>query len=248
MKTRYIHLNIIIFYLFFLLGFGLGNISIANCMLKENKLISINNKNMLPLDPRDWIPYFEKTKDANEPRDTLKIGLEYLKKEHKKAGLAVDLGAGTGRDTLYLLKNHWKVLAIDYSQKAIDILLTRVKNTKLNNLEVQVADMTQIILPKSINLVNASYSLPFIKPKDFPTVWKNIVQRIPQEGLFTGNFFGSEDDYARYKNVTILNKSQVYALFKGFKILYIHEDKGYSPDSTGANKQWDVWNVVAIKT
>lgn len=115
----------------------------------------INHLDLPSSAPDDWIPYLEKTKDACEPRETLKIGLGYLKKQNV-IGLAVDLGAGTGRDTLYLLKNHWRVLAVDYSQQAIAILLSRVNKQKLAKPMVQIVDISQATLPKSIDLLNAS--------------------------------------------------------------------------------------------
>lgn len=206
----------------------------------------INHLDLSSSAPDDWIPYLKKTKDACEPRETLKIGLEYLKKQNV-IGLAVDLGAGTGRDTLYLLKNHWRVLAVDYSQQAIDILLSRVNKQKLAKPMVQIVDISQATLPKSIDLLNASYSLPFVKPANFPDVWQNLVKRIRPGRLFAGSFFGPKDDYAHAKNITILNKSQIHNLFTGFEILYIHENKEYAVDSTGVKKQWDIWNVVAVK-
>jgi tellurite methyltransferase len=84
----------------------------------------------VPSEPDVWFYYLEKTKKAEGPRDTLKKALEILTNKDKSPGFAVDLGAGTGRDTLYLLNSHWEVLAIDFSQHAVDILTERAKNLK----------------------------------------------------------------------------------------------------------------------
>lgn len=127
------------------------------------------------------------------------------------------------------------------------MLAARAKAQKLDQLEVQVADFTKMLLPNSIDLLNASYSLPFISPDKFSGVWDKLTQRIATGGLFTGNFFAPEDDYARYKNITVFTQTQLDALFIGFKFLYLVEDKEVSPDSTGVKKQWDIWQIVAIK-
>lgn len=52
--------------------------------------------------------YYENTKDAL-PHKNLK---EFIKINNKQ-GKAIDLGCGAGRDTVFLVKNNWNVLAID---------------------------------------------------------------------------------------------------------------------------------------
>ena len=52
--------------------------------------------------------YYENTKDAL-PHKNIK---EFIKISDKQ-GNAIDLGCGAGRDTVFLVKNNWNVLAID---------------------------------------------------------------------------------------------------------------------------------------
>lgn len=52
--------------------------------------------------------YYENTKNAL-PHKNVK---DFIKLE-KKVGKAIDLGCGAGRDTVFLIKNNWNVLAID---------------------------------------------------------------------------------------------------------------------------------------
>ena len=66
----------------------------------------MNNKGMI--DMSDIKKYYEKTKNAL-PHENLK---EFLKIENKQ-GKAIDIGCGAGRDTVFLIKNNWSVLAID---------------------------------------------------------------------------------------------------------------------------------------
>jgi tellurite methyltransferase len=104
-----------------------------------------------------------------------------------------------------------------------------------------------MLLPDSIDLVNASYSLPFISPNDFPVIFKKIRKRIVKGGIFAGHFFSPEDDYARFENVTSVNCSELDNMFKKFNILFFNLNAERSPDSTGNEKQWGVWNIVAEK-
>ena len=61
--------------------------------------------------------------------------------------MAADLGAGTGRDTLFLLKQGWNVLALDAEQLSIDIILNRVDVSYNNNFE------SEMMLPNELESV-----------------------------------------------------------------------------------------------
>ncbi len=66
----------------------------------------------------EWARYYDATGD--EPRETLLDALERF----TAPGVAVDLGCGTGRDTVELLRRGWKVVAVDSEEEAIRRLRT----------------------------------------------------------------------------------------------------------------------------
>lgn len=57
-------------------------------------------------------------------------------KTFKEKGLTeiLELGAGQGRDTMFFAKNGIRVLALDYSQSAVNILIKKSKKLKLDKL------------------------------------------------------------------------------------------------------------------
>ena len=65
---------------------------------------------------RPWSRYYAAA--GQDPRETLLAALERFDAEGR-AGLAVDLGCGTGRDTFELLRRGWRVLAIDAQSEAL---------------------------------------------------------------------------------------------------------------------------------
>ena len=73
--------------------------------------------------------YYENTADAN-PNYIVKKFIE-LKIE---PGNAVELGCGAGRDTIYLIKNGWNVLAIDREdiEPRIKTKLSKKNRSSLN--------------------------------------------------------------------------------------------------------------------
>ena len=125
-----------------------------------------------------WFNYHKATKNVTVPSKTLTVGLGLLPDQETK--IAVDIGAGSGKDTLHLLDQGWRVTAIDYSENAIKIIEKRVSDKKRQYLQTQIADFSTMSLPKNIDLVNASCSLPFCKQEEFDQVWANIVTHLKQ--------------------------------------------------------------------
>ena len=81
---------------------------------------------------RRWGRYFDCAGD--DARPTLLDALDRF----AEPGLAVDLGAGTGRDTAELLRRGWSVIAIDGEREAIDRLLA-LAGGESPQLETRVA-------------------------------------------------------------------------------------------------------------
>lgn len=195
----------------------------------------------------NWESYYQDTLTIKEPRKTVLLADKYFQIE-KKIGCAVDLGAGTGRDTLFLLEQGWHVLAIDGEETSIDILLKRVDPSKHSDLEVMVATFSKMNLPNDIDLINASFSLPFCQPKEFSQCWEYIVDHLSVGGRFSGQFFGEKDAWATRSDLTIHSHEEILQLFeKQFDIEYFCIEEGLIPGANGKMKQTHVYHVVAKK-
>ena len=197
--------------------------------------------------PIAWVTYINQTKEAKTPQKTLVLALNIYRGKNLKPGYAVDLGSGTGKDTLYLLNKGWQVVAVDFSAKAITILRTRAEENNFIKLQTQIADFKQMQLPPNLDMINATYSLPFVEPQHFLQVWQDVNQHLRPGGFFVGNFFGPTDDFAKDNSMTLLNKQQILCLFKDYKIHYLNERKLYANQVKGKRKYWDIWDVVAEK-
>lgn len=196
----------------------------------------------------EWNDYYEHTLHASKPHHTLQIAIRNFKIEGKSSGLAVDLGTGTGRDALFLLKNGWHALAIDNEQQALDIVLNRAAQDNLYNLETHLSSFADMILPDDIDLVNASLSLPFCPTKAFPTCWKNIIDHLAINGRFAGHFFGEKDEWASKGSLSTFSYEEVLLLFKNdFEIEYFRIEEGSDKTAEGSIKYWHIFHVVAKK-
>ena len=114
-----------------------------------------------------------------------------------KPGIAIDLGCGAGRDTALLIKNNWKVIAID-KKDISEYIKEKLTKEELSRLKVIKSELETVKLEKN-NLIVANNSLSFCSKKLFNNMWKNIVESIECNGYFLGTFFGEKDTWASYK-------------------------------------------------
>jgi SAM-dependent methyltransferase len=203
----------------------------------------ITSKNFNP----DWSEYY-KAVAGRPPRQTIITALNHFEAEEPletRYRFAVDLGCGEGRDTVFLLKHGWYVLAIDDQPKAFEYLLSRPDLEGHYLLETRVARFEETSWPET-DLINASNSLPFCSPESFPKLWKQIVHSIRQNGRFAGQFFGERETLAKYTTLTHHTDKQVKKLFQNFKIEYFEETEQDKQTPFGY-KHCHMFHVVAQK-
>ncbi len=195
----------------------------------------------------DWSSYY-KNKSNLIPRDTLLKTLELYDRENEDEAqhIANDIGCGHGADTLELLKRGWKVNAFDSESEGLLILKESVNNNWLDRLTIFNQKFENIIMP-DCNLVNASYSLPFCSPDNFKELWNKILICIKNNGRFTGNFFGENDEWSFNKKMTFHCKKEIAELFDNFNVEYFHERDEDGATAEGTPKHWHVFSVIAKK-
>ena len=185
--------------------------------------------------------YYESTADAN-PNYIVKKFIE-LK---IGPGNAVELGCGAGRDTIYLIKNGWNVLAID-REDIESRIKTKLSKEESNQFKFLKQKFEKIELEKN-NLVIANFSLPFCNKNNFKELWNKINDSILKDGYFVGNFFGNNDEWKSIKEeMTFLTREQVIELFENFKIIEFIEVEKDDFTGLGKMKHWHIFNVIAKK-
>ncbi len=196
---------------------------------------------------RDWSAYYNAVVNR-PPRDTLLAALERFDAEESatQSRFAVDLGCGEGRDTVELLRRGWRVLGIDGEQEAIARLLSR-PDINPERLETQVTRFEEVILPDSVDLVNASFSLPFCPPEHFPSLWEKIVASLASGGRFCGQLFGDRDSWAIYTSMNHHTREQVEVLLQPFEVEVFEEEDHPGKTALGEDKHWHLFQIVARK-
>ncbi|MDJ0571884.1 MAG: class I SAM-dependent methyltransferase [Pleurocapsa sp. MO_192.B19] len=195
----------------------------------------------IPTLKRDWKAYYNAV--ANRPpRKTILTALAAF----KQPGFAIDLGCGDGRDTVEILRQNWKVLAIDKEPDAIARLLSR-SNLNTWQLTTQIISFEQLQLPKSVNLINASFSLPFCPPEAFPTLWNQIFNSLVTGGRFCGHLFGERDSWGNSELINNFTRSQLETLLKPYAIELLEEEEHPGQTPLGEDRYWHIFHIVARK-
>jgi membrane dipeptidase len=207
----------------------------------EADVAKITHGNWLRVLERTWSPwrrYFEHAGD--DPRATLLDALARF----EQPGHAVDLGCGTGRDTLELLRRGWRVHAIDAEQEAIDRLTARA-GVADGRLTTEVARFEDARWPVC-DLLNASFALAFCPPSRFAELWERIVDSLPPGGRFAGQLYGDRDERAG-SGGTVHTREQVGELLAPFEVELLEEVEAPGATVTGRPRHWHVFHVVARK-
>ncbi|WP_019503782.1 class I SAM-dependent methyltransferase [Pleurocapsa sp. PCC 7319] len=190
---------------------------------------------------RDWKAYYDIVADR-PPRKTILTALAAF----EQPGIAVDLGCGAGRDTVEILRQNWAVLAIDREPDAIHRLLAR-PNLNTLQLTTQIVGFEEVQLPKSVDLINASFSIPFCSPEVFPTLWNQIFNSLVTGGRFCGHLFGDRDSWGNSELINCFTRSQVETLLKPYEIELLEEEEHPGKTPLGEDRDWHIFHIVARK-
>jgi len=191
----------------------------CNCAVSAEPTVSTSNKY--------WEAYF-KSKLRDPPAGFVVVALNALKQNNADK-IAIDLGCGVGHETLELLKKGYRVIAIDSQPQAFDYMkqLPNLQQFQ-SQLKTKVSSFENLNFAElpEVDMIVASFSLPFMKPDDFNRVWTQVKGKIKPGGYFVGNFFAPDFSFFAEKfrhSMTFHNKLEAIALFNGFEIVGFQE-------------------------
>ena len=186
--------------------------------------------------------YYNNT-EADTPKKNVKYFVDNISPTF---GKAIDIGCGSGNDSVYLIKNGWSVVSID-KENVGERISKRLDAEEQKRFKFQQQNFNDMKLEKA-DLIVANYSLPFCNNEKINYVWKNIVNSIRTNGYFVGNFFGIKDSWNKAEsNMTFFTKEQVLNLFDEFDIIKFNEVEKEGLTGLGNMKHWHIFNVIAKK-
>jgi len=183
-----------------------------------------------------WEGYYKATHER-EPHALLVTALTYVKERER----ALDLGAGAGRDTRFLLAQGFKT--VDVVEQGTDAL-----HYLPSEATVATVSFSEHTYPsEAYNLVNAQFSLPFNPPDSFEDVIAKIKKSLKAGGVFTGQFFGKEDGWAEDETMTFHTKEDVEHLLNDLEIFFLEESQEKGKTAIGGEKNWHIFNFIVQK-
>lgn len=189
-----------------------------------------------------WQSYFERTKD-NPPRALLVAALPFV----TRRDAALDLGAGALNDSRYLLEQGFRhVTAIDNDPVAQAVAKTFPKD----RFTYGIASFEHFAFPENAyDLVNAQFSLPFIRPDRFDAVLGKILRALRPSGIFTGQLFGDRDTWnAPGRNMTFHTHEEATRLLSTLEMLRFEEEEKEGSTALGEQKHWHILHFIAKKS
>lgn len=175
-------------------------------------------------DALDWAANYQKG-SGRTTRPLLKGALKHAGAGNTKMPRqAIDLGCGNGTETIILLVQGWRVLAIYGESTTITQLRSKVPAEAADRLETRVATFEDIGDLPPADLIYTSLSLPFCHPQHFKSLWMKIVNSITSGGWFASNFFGINDSWTVHDDMTFHTEAQVRKVLEPFEIAYFHEE------------------------
>ncbi|MCL2063947.1 MAG: class I SAM-dependent methyltransferase [Candidatus Cloacimonetes bacterium] len=161
-------------------------------------------------------------------------------------GFAVELGCGSGIDTILLANNDWKVLSIDSNSEGFNNIEKKVDMKIIQNIEIKNDYFENIEIPEA-DLIYSYMSLPFCCKNNFFVIWEKITKAIKTNGRIVVSLLGINDDWGQEPDMTFLTKEQVYDLLNDFSIEYFEEINFIGKSVLCNTKKWHKFEIIAKK-
>lgn len=190
-----------------------------------------------------WKRYYANTGER-PPRKTLLLALERFAGEGLQGGQAIDLGCGSGRDTIAMLRQGWRVLAIDAEPEAFAALKAREDLPADAALETRIGRFETEDLPPA-DLINSSFALPLVPPQEFPRLWQTMRAALRPGGRISTQLFGPKDDWFGDPTITFHTRAEAEARLDGLEIEMFDEEEDESPTPRSKIKHWHLFHMVA---
>jgi SAM-dependent methyltransferase len=188
----------------------------------------------------DWNRFYGYTKDS--PPWPLLMRAAALA---PKGGRALDLGAGAGRDTRYMLEQGFDVTAVDAEPGAMALLAALPQE----HLQVVQSSFEDFDFASAIyDLISAQFALPFMPKERFATVFGRLKAALAPGGVFAGQFFGVHDESnnpERAHAMTFLMRAETEDLLSDLEVIELTEEDADGHKADGSPKHWHVFHILA---
>jgi SAM-dependent methyltransferase len=159
---------------------------------------------------------------------------------------ALDVGTGALNATQYLLSAGFEhVTALDAAPRAQQI----AEELPRDRVTFVLSRFEEFNFPASrYDLVNAEFSLPFMKRGDFAPTFARVLRSVKLGGIFTGQLFGPRDSWnVENSGMTFHARAEAEAFFHDFELLHLEEEDHPGTTKLSEPKHWHIFHIIAKK-
>lgn len=187
----------------------------------------------------------------NAKQESILVRAVQLLEGTKLPKVAIDLGAGKGRDTKFLLEKGFSVFAVEIDEESIESL-KQLECEQLHILDSSMDNIDLKALPEQLTLINASYSLPYAGKAGVNKVLPELSDKLALSGIFCGQFFGPRCSFVTAAPTEVASHSQkdIVELFSACNLATESIDLEQGPGKRMDNEpcEKDFIHVLARKT
>ncbi len=162
-----------------------------------------------------------------------------------KAGTALDLGCGKGRDALNLSKAGFKIDAVDSDHEVIDALIKMKGSLSINAILSRIEDFD--IRKNYYVLASCQFVLHFIAKEAAKKIIKNMTDGCIEDGIITFTLLGENDEWKNKWSTWTKSEADNFLQTLPVKIQKTVIEEGMGQTKAGYMKYWHVFNYVLIK-
>jgi len=172
--------------------------------------------------------------------------------KYKNSGTVLELGAGQGRNSLFLANNGFEVTAQDISFSGIEKITTIAQENGLD-IHAEVKDIRDINLEKNYDVFVCTYVLHHLSREEAISLIKQIQNHTNNDGINAITSFTKKGDFYNNDSATenfYLDTNELKELYFDWEILEYSEieTKANARDSDGNPMVNTTAKILARKT